>query len=58
MKSPFKKVIGIDPGKGGGIAVITDETVQLHNCPKTVDSMAHLIGHWRQEEIQGHSSQI
>ena len=44
MKSPFKKCIGIDPGKGGGIAVITDETVQIHNCPKTVDSMAHLIG--------------
>ena len=44
MKSPFRKAIGIDPGKGGGIAVITDETVQLHNCPKTVDSMAHLIG--------------
>ena len=44
MKSPFKKCIGIDPGKGGGIAVITDETVQIHNCPRTVDSMAHLIG--------------
>ena len=44
MKTPFKKCIGIDPGKGGGIAVITDETVQTHNCPKTVDSMAHLIG--------------
>ena len=44
MKSPFKKCIGIDPGKGGGIAVITDETIQIHNCPKTVDSMAHLIG--------------
>ena len=44
MKSPFRKCIGIDPGKGGGIAVITDETVQIHNCPRTVDSMAHLIG--------------
>ena len=44
MKSPFKKVIGIDPGKGGGVAIITNETVQLHNCPKTVDAMAHLIG--------------
>ena len=44
MKSPFKKVIGIDPGKGGGIAVITDKIVEIHNCPKTVDSMAHLIG--------------
>ena len=44
MKSPFKKCIGIDPGKGGGIAVITSETVTLHNCPRTVDGMAHLIG--------------
>ena len=44
MKSPFRKAIGIDPGKGGGIAVITDETVQIHNCPRTVDEMATLIG--------------
>ena len=44
MKSPFRKCIGIDPGKGGGIAVITDETVQMHNCPRTVDEMALLIG--------------
>ena len=44
MKSPFKKCIGIDPGKGGGIAVITHETVQIHNCPRTVDGMATLIG--------------
>ena len=43
MKSPFKKCIGIDPGKGGGIAVITDETVALHNCPKTVKDMAMLL---------------
>ena len=44
MKSPFKKAIGIDPGKGGGIAIITNETVEIHNCPRTVDGMAHLIG--------------
>ena len=44
MKSPFRKAIGIDPGKGGGVAIITDETVQVHNCPQTVDAMAHLIG--------------
>ena len=44
MKSPFKKVIGIDPGKGGGVAVITDNIVEIHNCPKTVSGMAHLIG--------------
>ena len=44
MKSPFKKVIGIDPGKGGGVAIITDETVEVHNCPRTVAAMAHLMG--------------
>jgi len=43
MKSPFRKCIGIDPGKGGGIAVITDEIVVLHNCPRTVKDMALLI---------------
>ena len=43
MKSPFKKCIGIDPGKSGGIAVITDKTVQTHNCPRTVEEMATLI---------------
>ena len=44
MKSPFKKVIGIDPGKGGGIAVITDKTVNIFPCPRDVDEMAILIG--------------
>jgi len=44
MKSPFRKCIGIDPGKSGGVAVITNETVTLHNCPRTVKDMALLIG--------------
>ena len=43
MKSPFRKCIGIDPGKGGGVAIITNETVQIHNCPRTVKDMALLI---------------
>ena len=43
MNSPFKKCIGIDPGKGGGIAVITNETVKVHPCPKTVEEMAILF---------------
>ena len=43
MKSPFKKCIGIDPGKGGDIAIITDETVSLHNCPRTVKDMSMLL---------------
>jgi hypothetical protein len=44
MKSPFKKCIAIDPGRGGGLAVITSETIQVHNCPKTVKDMSMLIG--------------
>ena len=44
MKSPFNKCIGIDPGKGGGLAVITEDYVEIHNCPRDVDGMAHLMG--------------
>ena len=44
MKSPFKKVIGIDPGKGGGVAILTDKTIQVHPCPREVKDMAILIG--------------
>ena len=48
MKSPFRKVIGIDPGKGGGIAMITaisheKDEVKVFPCPKDVDGMATLI---------------
>ena len=43
MKFPFEKCIGIDPGKGGGIAIITGETVAIHNCPRTVEDMAMLM---------------
>ena len=43
MKSPFRKCIGIDPGKSGGVAVITDETVDVYPCPQTVERMAILI---------------
>jgi hypothetical protein len=44
MKSPFKKCIGIDPGKGGGIAVFTSKTAKVYACPRTVEDMATLIG--------------
>ena len=44
MRSPFKKCIGIDPGKGGGVAIITDEKVKAYPCPNTVDDMSMLIG--------------
>jgi len=48
MKSPFRKIIGIDPGKGGGIALISavshnKEEVKIFPCPKDVDGMAALI---------------
>ena len=44
MKSPFEQCIGIDPGKSGGIAVITSETVKVYPCPKDVKGMSMLIG--------------
>ena len=43
MKSHFKKYIGIDPGKSGGIAVIKDDTVKVYACTRTVEDMAMLI---------------
>ena len=44
MKPPFKKCIGIDPGKSGGVAVLTDKTAEVYPCPRTVKDMALLIG--------------
>ena len=45
FKTPFKKCIGIDPGKSGGIAVIEgDGTTKVYKCPTTVKDMALLIG--------------
>ena len=45
FKTPFKKCIGIDPGKSGGIAVIEgDGTTTVYKCPTTVKDMALLIG--------------
>ena len=44
MKSPFKKIIGIDPGKGGGIAVINDKgKIKIYPCPREVKDMSMLI---------------
>ena len=37
------KVIGIDPGKSGGISVIEDGKVKAYKCPKTVEDMAVLF---------------
>jgi hypothetical protein len=43
MKYHFKKFIGIDPGKSGGIAVIEGKTARVYACPETVENMATLI---------------
>ena len=44
MKSPFKKIIGIDPGKGGGTAVISDKgKIKIYPCPREVKDMSMLI---------------
>ena len=37
------KVIGIDPGKGGGISVVEDGKVTAYKCPKTVEDLAILF---------------
>ena len=44
MKYHFDKFVGIDPGKSGGIAVITSETATVHACPRTIEDMATLVG--------------
>ena len=45
FKAPFRKCIGIDPGKSGGVAVIEkDGTTKVYKCPATVKDMALLIG--------------
>ena len=44
MKYHFKKFIGIDPGKSGGVAVINGETAKVYACPRTVEDMSTLIG--------------
>ena len=37
------KIIGLDPGKGGGISVIEDGKVTAYKCPKAVEDMAMLF---------------
>ena len=37
------KVIGIDPGKGGGISVVEDGKVTAYKCPKTVEDLEMLF---------------
>ena len=42
-KSHSIKYIGIDPGKSGGIAVLSDERIEVKKCPETVQDMAFLF---------------
>ena len=42
MKSHYK-YIGIDPGKSGGIAMITKDTIEVKKCPETVRDMAFVF---------------
>ena len=44
MKYHFDKFVGIDPGKSGGIAILTNETAIVHACPRTIEDMATLVG--------------
>ena len=37
------KYIGIDPGKGGGIAVISKGKMKAYKCPNTIEDMAMLF---------------
>jgi hypothetical protein len=43
QKKSHSKYIGIDPGKGGGIAVIDDGKMKAYKCPNTVEDMAILF---------------
>ena len=40
--------IGIDPGKGGGIAFVNGEQIiEMYKCPKTIEEMAELLEPYR-----------
>ena len=38
------KIIGVDPGKNGGLVVIEGDEIRAHKCPETPDEMATLFG--------------
>ena len=37
------KIIGIDPGKSGGLCIISKEGIKAYKCPKTAFEMASLF---------------
>ncbi len=48
------KYIGIDPGKSGGIAVISNEGIEVKKCPESVQDMAFLFALILQETPPSH----
>ena len=38
------KIIGVDPGKNGGLVVIEKDEIRAYKCPETPDEMATLFG--------------
>lgn len=37
-------IIGIDPGKGGGVASIaSDKSIKIFNCPETIKEMVEIL---------------
>ena len=38
------KIIGIDPGKNGGLVVLSDGEIKALKCPDTPEGMATLFG--------------
>lgn len=41
--SSEKKYLAIDPGKSGGIAILSEDSVEAYKCPPTFKEMAELI---------------
>jgi len=39
----FKKYLAIDPGKSGGVAILSEDKVEAYKCPPTFKEMAELI---------------
>ena len=43
LKETTKVVIGIDPGKSGGVCIYDGNNIEAYACPQTVDDMASKI---------------
>ena len=41
--SSEKKYLAIDPGKSGGVAILSEDSVEAYKCPPTFKEMAELI---------------